>query len=87
MDKPKHVNETDMGQNITYQRLTNTCRVQPERDEQNSQQSAIKNSECHNLHVTVFSRDSDLRNSSVSPFVRLSVCPSSSCLNSSISPL
>ena len=35
----------------------------------------------------IFSRDSDLRNSSVSPSVCPSVCLLSSCLNSSISPL
>ena len=38
-------------------------------------------------YINFFSRYSDLRNSSVHPFVCLSVCLSSNCLNSSISPL
>ena len=58
MDKPKHVNETHMGRNKTHQRLTNTCQVQLERDEQKNVNS--QNSEIHNLHVTVFSRDSSV---------------------------
>ena len=44
-------------------------------------------SSVRSLPAVLFSHNSNLRNSSVSPSVFLFVCPSSSCLNSSISPL
>ena len=49
--------------------------------------SCTKNEQGEQSWFIVFSRDSDLRNSSVSPSVCLFVCPLPSCLNSSISPL